>query len=54
MHTEQVTVSQPGTQQAGPNEDVDSAGEIINSETILDDSLNMRAGVVVNGVRFLQ
>jgi hypothetical protein len=53
MHTEQVTVAQPGDQQAGPNEDFDGTGEIVNAESILDDSLNMRAGLIVNGVRFL-
>jgi hypothetical protein len=49
MHTEQVTVAQPRDQQAGPN---DGTGEIVNAEPILDDSLNMRAGLVVNGVTF--
>jgi hypothetical protein len=53
MHTERVTVAQPGGQQVGPNEDVDGAGETVNAEPILDDSLNMRAGLVVNGVHFL-
>jgi hypothetical protein len=52
MHTEQVTVAQPGSQQAGPNEDFDGTGEIVNGEPILDDSLNMRAGLIVNGVTF--
>lgn len=46
MHTEQAT----GGQQAGPNEDVDGTGEIVNAEPISDNSLNMRAGLVVNGV----
>jgi len=51
METDQVTVAQPGGQQAGPNEDVDGSGAI--AVPLLDDSLNMRAGLLVNGVRFL-
>lgn len=52
MHTEQGTVAQLGGQQAGPNENFEGTGEIVNAEPILDDSLNMRAGLVVNGVTF--
>ena len=50
MHVERVTLALLGGQQAGPNEDVDSAEEIVNTERILDDPLYMRAGLVVNGV----
>ena len=53
MHTEQVAVTQPRGQQAGPSEEFDSTGEIVNAEPILDDSLNMRAGLLANGVTFL-
>lgn len=48
IHTEQAT----GGQQAGASEDVDGTGEIVNAEPISDNSLNMRAGLVVNGVTF--
>jgi hypothetical protein len=53
MRAEQVTVAQPRGHQAGPNEDVDSTGGIVNAEPISDDLLNMRAGLMVNGVHFL-
>lgn len=53
MYTEQATVAQPGGRQARPNEDFDGTKEVVNAEPILDDSLNMRAGLVVNGVTFL-
>lgn len=53
MYTEQVAVARPGGQQMGPNEDVDGIEETANAESILDDLLNMRAGLVVNEVRFL-
>ena len=53
MRTEQLTIAQLRDQQAKPNEDVDSTGEIVNAEPILDDALNMRAGLMVNGVHFL-
>jgi hypothetical protein len=52
MHTEQFTVAQPGGQQAGPNEYIDGTGEIVNAEPILDNPLKIRAGLVVNGVKF--
>ena len=54
MRTEHAMVSQLRGQQAGPNEDVDNTGEILNTEPISDDPLNMRAGLIVNGVLFFQ
>jgi hypothetical protein len=52
MRSEQVAIAQPGGQQSGPNEDIDSTREIVNAEPIVDDPLDMRAGLVANGVRF--
>jgi hypothetical protein len=52
MRAEQIMVAQPRGQQAGPNENVDSTGELVNGEPISDDLLNMRAGLIVNGVHF--
>lgn len=51
IRSERVTVAQPGGQQSRSNEDIDDTGEIVNGEPILDDLLNMRAGLVVDGVR---
>lgn len=53
MEIDQVTVAQPGGQQAGPNEDVDGSGSGAIAVPLLDDPLNMRAGLLVNGVRVL-
>ncbi len=53
IQPEQVTVAQPVGEQAGSNEDVDGTREIVNAEPISDDPLNMRAGLVVNGVSIL-
>lgn len=52
MQTELINVARPRAEQAELNENVEGTGEIVNAEPNLDDLLNMRAGLVVNGVRF--
>jgi hypothetical protein len=54
MQPEQVTVAQPAGEQAGSGEDDDVTEEIVNAKPIWDDpALSMRAGLIVNRVRFL-
>lgn len=52
IQSEQGTIARPGGEQVGSGEGVGATGEIVNAEPILDDPLNMQAGLVVNGVSF--
>jgi hypothetical protein len=53
MQPEPATVAQPAGEQAGLGEDDDVTGDIVKAEPIWDDpALSMRAGLIVNGVRF--
>jgi hypothetical protein len=53
MQPERVTVTQRGgVERARSDESVERTGGIANPETISDDPLNMRTGLIVNGVSF--
>ena len=52
IQPERVTVAQRGSERARSDEGVERTGGIANAEPISDDPLNMRAGLIVNGVSF--